>query len=115
MPTYSLPNFTNGSRGIEDIISYEATQVTGLTAGILFLVYVVIVSAGYFSQERRVGTGNFSMWCAIAGLITTTGGFTLFLYQMTNSGVVLIDLPTLVICVVVTIISAVSFLVSQRD
>ena len=113
---YDLPNFTNGSRGIEDILSYEATQVAGFTGGILFFIYVVILTSGYFSQERRTGAGNLPMWAAISGLITTTGGFILFLYQTSTTGLILINLPTLLICVIVTIVSAIFFLASElRD
>lgn len=55
------------------------------------------------------------MWGAIAGLITTTGAFILFLYDMTNTSIVLLNIEVVLICVVVTIILAFGFLLSERD
>lgn len=112
---YTLPNLTNGSQGIESIIAYETTQLPGMMAGLLFLIYIAILGAGYFAQERRTGAGNIAMWSAISGLITTTGAFTLFLYDISNSGLVLINLEVVIICMLVTIVSAFFFLIGDRD
>ena len=112
---YSLPNLSNGSQGIESIVGYEVSQVPGFTAGILLLIWVVIMGAGIFTGERRTGAGNVFMWAAISGLITTTGAFILFLYDMTNSGIVLINIEVVIICMLVTIVSAFAFLVSDRE
>lgn len=108
---YSLPptNLTNGTQGIEAIIAYEATQIPQFMPMILLMVYVVIAGVGYFSQERREVRGNLAMWCAISGLITTTLSFILFLYNG------LINIQTVVICVVVTILSVAAFLFSGRE
>lgn len=105
---YVFPN-TSSAGGIPELLANESGQVPGLAAGILFFIYVVILSAGYFSQERRTGAGNFAMWSAISGLITTTGSFALFLFD----GIV--NLQVIVICVVVTMVSAVFFIVGERD
>lgn len=112
---YTLPNFTNGSKGIEDIVSYETTQLVGLVPGLLFLIFLAIMGVGYFVQERRTGAGNLYMWAAISGLITTTGAFTLFLYDMANSGLVLINIEVVLICTIVTIVCAFAFLISERQ
>ena len=105
---YSLPEFTN-TTGMEEVLQYGSQQVPFLAPGILFLVYIVILVSGYFAQERKTGAGNFLMWASISGLITTTGAFMLFLYDN------LINIQTIMICVVVTIISAFAFLINQRE
>lgn len=106
---YTIPtNLTNGSTGLEQLLIYEAGQVPFLMPGILFSIFIIILSAGYFSQDRRIGEGNFPMWCAIAGLITTTGAFILFLYQN------LLNLEVLIICVIITILSMLWLFLSER-
>ena len=106
---YTIPNFTDTSQGIEGIMIAETTQLPGLVPGILFLIFAVILGAGYFAQERRTGAGNLPMWAAIAGLITTTGGFMLFLMDG------LVGIETIIISLIITIVSAFAFLVMERD
>ena len=105
---YALPNFTNNT-GMEEVLQYGSQQVPILAPAILLLVYIVILVSGYFSQERKTGTGNFLMWASISGLITTTGAFMLFLYDH------LVNIQTITICVVVTIISVFAWLINQRE
>lgn len=105
---YALPNFTNTS-GIEEVLQYGSQQVPILVPGLLFMIYIIILVSGYFSQERKTGQGNFLMWASIAGLITTSGAFMLFLYDN------LVNMQTIMVCVVITIISAFAFLINQRE
>lgn len=114
MPQWEILNLSNSSTGLEGILAAEAAQINGLAAGLLFLVYMVLLGAGYFAQERRTGAGNLLMWASISGLITTTGAFILYLYDVTNPSVALINIEIVLICVVVTIISAFAFLLSER-
>lgn len=114
MPNYTLPNMTNGSQGIEAILAYDASQVSWIAGGLLFLVYCVILGVGYFAQERRTGAGNIFMWASISGLITTTGAFILFLYDLA-SGTSLINIEIVMICVIVTIVCSFAFILSNRD
>lgn len=106
--TYALPNFTN-TTGMEEVLQYGSQQVPFLAPGILLMIYIVILVSGYFSQERKTGNGNFLMWASISGLITTTGAFMLFLYDQ------IVNIQTILVCVVVTIISAFAFLINQRE
>ena len=106
--TYELPNFTNTS-GIEEVLQYGSQQVPILAPGLLFMIYIIILVSGYFSQERKTRQGNFLMWASISGLITTSGAFMLFLYDN------LINMQTIMVCMVVTIISAFAFLINQRE
>jgi len=106
--TYELPNFTNTS-GMEEVLQYGSQQVPILAPGLLFMIYIIIMVSGYFSQERKTGQGNFLMWASISGLITTSGAFMLFLYDN------LVNIQTIMVCVVITIISAFAFLINQRE
>lgn len=105
MPNYNLPtNLTNGSTGIEQIFIYESTQIDIFAPALLLLIFSVIVGAGYYAQDRRVGKGNLPMWFATSGVITTFLGIILFLYEG------IINLNTLIICIVSTIIFTLWFL-----
>lgn len=109
-----LLNISNGSRGIESIIAAESAQIPILVPGILFFIFMIIAGSGFFAQDRRVGTGNLPMWLSISGLITTTGAFILYLYDSVNTGIVLLNIYTVLICVVVTILSTLVFFLSER-
>lgn len=103
---YTIP--TNSTNPMEVVVDVS-TQIPVLFPGILFLVWIVIFSSGYYAQERRTGKGFASMWASIASLITTTGAFVLFLYPG------LLSLETLVVCVVVTLFSVMWFILGTRD
>ena len=93
---------------IPELLTYEATQVPLLGPLILLFIFLGIAGAGYtFSSKQR--QGNFPMWMAISGLITTTIAFILFLQPGW------INLETLAICVVVTFISAMFALFSRPE
>lgn len=109
MPTYTLPNFTGNSSGLSDIFIYTSQQVPFLPVGILIFVYIIIVAGGYFSQERKTGYGNFPMWMAIGGLITTFSSYLLFMIDG------LVNLYTIIILTIITIISALWFLISKNE
>jgi len=107
---YTLPptNLTNAS-GFDSIIIYTSQQVPILIPLILLFIYVTIMGVGYFSMERRKGYGNISLWSAIAGLITTTGSFILYLYEG------LVNLEVIIICMLITFLSAMFFIFSSKD
>lgn len=108
MPSYDLPNLSNAS-GLEDLFIYEASQVDFLIPGILFFIFIIIASTGYFAQKRQGERGNMPMWLSIASFITTTGGFMLFLYN----GIV--NLPTIIIMMVITILLGIWFFLDDKD
>lgn len=105
---YDILNFTD-TGGIEEILIKESQQIPALWPALLFFIYAVILGVGFYSQDRRTGAGNLAMWSAIAGLITTAGSFVLFLFDN------MINIEVVIICLVVTIISAFFFLVGERD
>jgi drug/metabolite transporter (DMT)-like permease len=107
MPSYTLPNFTTNSTLLE-LVKYESEQVGFLVPGLLFFIYFTIVAAGYFSEQRRTGGGNFPMWLAIGGLITTVGSFFLLM-----AGIASLEVVTILI--VITIASSLWFLLSKDE
>lgn len=106
---YALPNFTNNT-GMEEVLQYGSQQVPILAPVLLFMVWIIIAVSGYYSQQRQsVGGGNFLMWASIGGLITTTGAFFLFLYDN------IVNLQTITLFVVITILSVFGWFISDRD
>lgn len=106
---YSIPNITNGTTGLEDLLVSTSGQVSALANGILIFIFLTILGSGYYSQERRTGRGNFPMWVAIAGLITTTASFILYLVPG------IIGLESIVIGVAITIIGSLWFMLSEDE
>jgi ABC-type multidrug transport system permease subunit len=73
MATYNLPYETsyNFSKGIDQIFLYLASEIPILIPLILFSFFMIVALTGFFLEERRRGEGDFSLWLAIAGLLTT--------------------------------------------
>lgn len=92
-----------------DLLVKTSGQIPFMFEGILLLIFLVIASSSYFAQQRRVGRGNISQAMAIASLITTTGGFILFLING------LIAMETLIVLVSITLISTLWFLMSKEE
>jgi len=106
---YTIPNMTNGTTGLEDLLISTSSQIPSLFGMILFFIFIVIAGAGYYSQERRNGRGNLPMWLAISGMITTVGGFFLFLIRG------LVSLQTLMISLSITIVCIMWFLLTPDE
>lgn len=103
---YDLPptNMTS----ISDVLPYVGQQVPALYPGILLLIFVVILSTGFFSQERRRGDGSITMWLAVSGLVTSTISFLFFLTGLINT-------YTLGICVALTVIFAMFYMLNGNS
>ena len=104
---YTLPNITNGTTGLEDLIAYEIQEIPLLSPALLIFILIIIFGAGYFAQERRTGKGNFPMWLAISSFITTTGATIL------HFGTGMVGLEIIVIFIITTIVSTLWFLTSD--
>lgn len=72
---YNITNSTN----IDEILVNLSSNVPSLFPMLLFFEFIVIAVGGAFANSRRTGFTNISQWSAIAGLVTTTTGFILFL------------------------------------
>lgn len=108
---YELPpsNITNSSEALVDLVVYISSEVPILAPSILFLIFIVLLGSGYFSEERRKGRGDLAKWFAISGFITATLSIVLFLIN----GIV--NLVTVVIAVVVSMIGTLWLLFTSRD
>ena len=80
-----------------------------LFPAILLFEFFVIVIAGTMANKRHAGFSNVLMWCSIGSLVTC---FTAFVYSFI-SGV--INLPTLVTTIVITIGFATAYLLTDLD
>lgn len=103
---YTIPeNVTD----LADLAIKTSSQIDILFPLILFFVWIVIAGAGYFSEERRLGRGQFAFWATLGGLITTTVSFILFLVDG------LVNLETIGICIALTFGFAMWFFIASRD
>ena len=71
-------NITNAT-GLDGILVNLASNVPQLFPMILLFEFLVIGLGGSFATSRKTGYTNLLMWFAIAGLVTSTSAFILFL------------------------------------
>lgn len=110
MPTYTLPEDINSAGGLEWVFNYMGRNVDWFSTALLVFVFAVIVSSGYFAQERRKGSGNLPMWFAIASFITTAGSFILYLIP---EPLVVISIETVATSTAICFVSAMWFLIDN--
>lgn len=75
----------------------------------LFVVFMGIMMASYFSQKRRNGEGDIVVSFAVAGFITT--GFAIILSIIPG----LIDIKTLVTTIAVAVVGIIMLFFSGKD
>lgn len=76
---------------------------------ILLFEFCIILLAGVYAQNRRIGFSNIPMWGAIAGLVTTTSAF---LYSAISG---IISIETIGTSLAVTFGFAIWFLLTNLD
>lgn len=106
---YALP--TNNTVTPDQLVINISQNVPIIPNILLVTIFLVIALSGYMSKSRREGSekaGNLPMWFAIAGLITSTGSFILFLAD----GIV--NITTVITCFSVTILSCLWYLFSDN-
>lgn len=108
MVNYSIPNWTGNYGGIEVLLAEGTRQYQGFATGILFFIYLVIGLGGFLSQDKK-SAGNLLGSFSVAGLITTTLSFILFLYDN------IINIESVIIFMTITICIALGFLTTARD
>ena len=96
MTLYTPPNLTEG---IDDAIIGTAATVPSFIPMFLVFIFGVVFLSGVINQKRRTGNADFPMWSVVASLSTLMMSMPLTL----KAG--LINLPTLSVVVVVTIMS----------
>jgi len=89
------------------LFTYPAKVVPAFTPLILFALFTISLLASYFSQKRLTGRGDFMGSFAVAGYFTAVIAFIMSLVPG------LIDLITLVICIVVAIIGTILLLIKD--
>lgn len=98
-------DFSNHS--IDELLVQTSSNVPELFGLILLLEFVVIMLAISSFNKRNTGYTNMAMGGAVAGLVTTTSGF--FMYLVPG----LIPLYYVIVCLVVTLAFALFFLFSD--
>ena len=107
MSKYTVPEY-NVSTGIDPLLSEIVTQVPIFVPFLLLFIYSVIFVAGYRKQTLDRGVGDAPLWATISGIITSI----VALLLSTRAG--LIDVFTLVVPIVITILSGI-WLFSSKD
>ena len=92
--------------GIEGLLLYATDVVPVFIPLALLSLFLIVMFGTFFSQKRITGSSDFLSSFAVAGWFTTIIAFTL---SMT---VGLINLLTLTICLVVSIIGAILLIIS---
>lgn len=94
---------------LEQLLADQSMQIPLLWPFILFFIFVVLAGSGFIYLESRARRASLPVSCSVAGLITTTLAFILFLIPG------LIGLETLVVTVIISIASAIWMFVSGND
>lgn len=106
---YNLTNSTDPTAVLINL----AQNVPVLFPMLLVMEFLVIALGGAFSQQRRTGFTNVPQWFSIAGLVTSTTSFILFMVEI--GGQHLIPLTTVVVTVVITFASVFWFFLSDNE
>ena len=110
MPYQTLTQFQNvtGTEGLAAVFVYSATIVPIFIPLVLFALFIVTCLASYFIPKSTTGKGNFPASFAAAGYFIAIVAFTMNLVDG------LINLQTLVICLVVAVIGTAWLLLSKE-
>lgn len=100
-------NMTNATA--ENLLVQTSQQVQVLFPLILLFEFLVIALFGMYSNKRQTGYSNVPMWMSIAGLVTTTSSF--FLYLVPG----LIPLAVPITTMAITFVCALWFLLSENE
>ncbi len=104
MPLYNIPNKTTG---IDTTLIEVMEEVPSFIPALLFFVFMVVFLGGATSQRKRTGSADTPMWAVIASMST------LMITLPLTLTIGLVDLLTLSIVVVITIVSAFWFFMSR--
>jgi len=105
MSLYNLPNSTDG---IDSIIVNTVTAVPSFIPMFLIFVYFVVLIGGITAQKKRTGSSDFPLWSTMASISTLIISLPLTLT------VGIINVPTLAVVVIVTLLSGVWFFMSRN-
>jgi len=101
--------FTEFNRtDVAGLFLYPASVVNIFIPMVLFTLYIIVLLATYFSSKRLTGRGDFFASLAVAGYFTTIIAFVMSLV----SG--LVNITTLVVCIIAAIVGTTLLLISKR-
>lgn len=98
MPTYNIPNMTNG---IDGTLVEIAQELPVFVPFLLLFVWGFIFLSGTASQKKRSGFGDMPLWATLSSIATLMVALTLSITAGMMTGTVL------AIVVIVTILSGV--------
>jgi len=106
MPIYNAPNISGN--GIDGALSGISQSVSVFVPMLLTFIFFVVFITGYKKQRETTGFADAPLWGTIAGVITS---ITALLLSM---GEGIINLPTLIPTIVITLAFGI-WLFSSRD
>lgn len=106
MAVYNIPE-VNGT-GMDVVLSTISGTVNIFTPFLLLFIFCLIFITGYRKQKNETGNGDAPLWATIGGIATSV----VALILSTRAG--LIDVGTLVITIVITIMAGI-WLFSSQD
>jgi len=96
MSLYNVPNI---SEGIDEALIDIASAETSFIPMFLLFVFMVVFIGGISAQRNRAGRSDYPLWASISSISTL---MIALLFTLASG---LIQLPTLIIVVVITIFS----------
>ena len=111
MTAFNLPPQGTEANGLAGALSYLAGQLPFLFPTILFFIWITIFSSGFGIQRMKSiqNKANMPMWASISSFITSIVAIILYLMP----GV--LDIATVSICIVATIIFTTWFIFTTRE
>ena len=106
MPYQTLEEFNRS--GLEGLFVYTANVVPSFTPLLLGILFAIALLASYFGQKKLTGEGNFIASFAVAGYFIAIVAFIMSIV----SG--LINVATLAVCIVISIVGTVLLLTKYK-
>lgn len=106
---YADPSTVNYTKGLDQLFIYVQQEVPIFIPMVLLGFFIIILMAGFNSEQRREGSSSFSKWFAIAGFATTLVVFSMSIIDG------LITLVHLGIVLTISFIGVLWFLISDNN
>ena len=99
----------NGSEGLHTLFTYAAEVEPSFIPLTLFVFFIIIAVATFFSTKRTTTKGDFAASFAVAGFATSVLAIAMTLIEG------LISITTVVTVIVITVIGVLWLLVSKKE
>lgn len=108
--TYQTLENLNASKGFHTIFVYANDVTNGLFSNLLlFVLFIIIAMASYYSSVRLKGKGDFPVSLTVAGFVTTGAALLMLLVDG------LLHPFSAVVCMIITFASALWLFTSNRN